>query len=98
MKGKDIAAGSVGFQKVREARFDSGALIAEWQGTFGGRQRVRKPLAIFCCLPLESGESAALFFCFYDSESLAVHIQKVVGFAEARLHRKFANGDAAPRR
>lgn len=97
MKGKDIAAGGVGFQKICEAGFDPGTLIAEWQRPFGGRQRVRKPLTIFCSLPFKPGESAALFFRFHDSKGLTVHIQKVVGFTEARLHRKFANGDAASR-
>jgi hypothetical protein len=58
---------------------------------------IRKPLAIFCGLSLEPGESAALLFRFYDSESLPVHVEKIVSLSETWLHRKFADGDATPR-
>src|ERR1700680_1915968 len=97
MKGKNISTGSIGFQKIREAGLDPGALMAEWQGTPGSGQGVRQSHAVLRGLYLEPGKGAALFFGFHNANCLAIHIKKGVCLPETSLHGKFTDGDPAPR-
>src|SRR5215469_13401178 len=96
MKREHAVAGRIRLQKVCEASFHPGALIAKRQRTLWRGQRVRKSFTVLCCLPFKPGKCAALFLGFYDAECLTIDIEKVVRFSKARLHWKFAYGDTAP--
>jgi hypothetical protein len=79
VEGEDGAAASVGFEKVREARLDSGGLVAEWERATGGGEVLRESLAVFAGLDFDFDEGNSLLLRFDYSSGVPVDVEEVVG-------------------
>ena len=96
MKGEHAAAARVGIEAAGEEGFRAGALVAERQRRFPRGDAERDAGDILGGLLLHAGEGDAFGLGFHGADGLAVHEERVVGFAG--LEGEFADGHAAARR
>src|SRR6266852_7872518 len=82
-------------EKVGEASFDAGALVAEGGRLARGLELGREADTVFFGLDFVAGEGGAFFFSFDDAGGDGVDVEEIVGFAVAGFQGEFADGDAA---
>jgi hypothetical protein len=94
MEGKELVAGCIGLQAIRETGLSSGAFIAEWQRFDGCFDEFRQADAVFFRLALDVSKGFAFTLGFNYPKGLAIYKKKIVGLTEAR-HGKLAYSYAA---
>jgi hypothetical protein len=98
MKCEDGSAAGFGFQQIREARLEAGALVAEGERTARGRNVIRQAFAVLGGLDLDGGERDSGFLGFDDSDGGAIYVEQVVCEAVALLEGILADGNTPRRR
>ena len=95
MEGENGAAPRLGVEAVREARLDARALVEERERANVDGDVPRDAAAVLLGLDLDARERLAGLLRLDDAGELAVHVEEVVGIAEAAGERELADSDAA---